>query len=122
MRFKYILLPLATLFISNFAYAGATHFWCSVNELPGAKLCQDLHRAFIRDGVGPVLEFKFKGYGGEDHSIVNYSTDGGEFRLIFTEWGQKKTLMNPQGDSYQVQCGISEHGLCPRNAEGWPTN
>lgn len=123
MRLKNIIVivPLATLLFINFANAGATHTWCGASGLPEVKLCQDLQDVFIRDGRGPVLEFRFTGHG-EDRSINNYSTGGGEFKLISTDWGQDKLLMNSQGDSYQIQCGLSKHGMCPSNVERWPAN
>jgi|GEM_PF-5050810 len=102
------------VFASNFAFAGATHRWCLTEAQPNVKICQDQRGHYIQTHGNPLVAFKFAGYG-EDRSTVKYVSTVGEFKLVTTEWGMSKTLVDSQDNSYLLQCGSSQFGLCPKS-------
>lgn len=110
---RIILVPLVAVFISDFAHAGATHSWCENIELPNIRVCVDQTGEFLETETNMILPFKFAGYG-EDHSIVHFTAEGSEFKLVTTSWGSNQFLIDSQSTEHQLLCGEHQHGLCPR--------
>lgn len=108
------LVCLMALLVSSFAHAGAMFSWCDNIELPTIRVCEDQTGEYLETDATVMIPFKFAGYG-EDHSIAHFIAEGSEFKLVTEAWGLNKFLIDSLNTRYELQCGIPQHGLCPRS-------
>jgi hypothetical protein len=110
---KYIGSLILAFLFSSFAYAGAQHNWCEVVGLEAARYCEDQTKQIIKIADAEPQVFRFLRYEDNRSTVIMVTADG-QFTLIQKEFGLIKRIQDERdGAQYELECGLTEHGLCP---------